>query len=149
MFQDELDSLPADTEYPADDAGCAEYNHYLQSVSANHSPAYIEPSNHTSIYIPPPLPVTHNHIPNHSQAYIPPTNGGATFIRTVSPSPHHQVMYTHQQPRETSPYDRSSSPAKSNSSSSNSDVISSRVDNNTPSGSPLTYIKEEPDEDVL
>ncbi|XP_067948651.1 amphoterin-induced protein 1-like isoform X2 [Watersipora subatra] len=135
--EDDLDSLPADTEYPADDAGCAEYNEYLQAAS-NQSPVYIEST-------------------NQSSAYVEPGIADPSYARGISPNESNSAVYPPANAEHLTNYNSgvlhrtnqaaAYSDSPNDSGDSMSDIVVVNRLAGTPSGSPLTFIKEEPNED--
>jgi len=143
LLQDELEALPADTEYPVDDAGCAEYNEYLEAVSsANHSPAFIDPATpHLPVYVD----------PVHSAPYVIDTN----LMRTASPdhsNPSPSLANSNalliNRPNHIASYLDNHTSSSESGDSITEPIIVSRM-GTTPNASPLTFIKEEPDEDEV
>ena len=133
----------------------------MESVTSNHSPAYIEQANHGAAYIEPT---------NHGATYVEPGTSGEVYVRTVSPSSSvyvnpavHNIPFvpaspkaehlTNQnggvshRPSNMVPYMETPTSTMSECSDTGNDVIVVSRMNSTPSGSPLTFIKEEPNED--
>lgn len=159
----ELECLPVESEYPTDDAGCAEYNKYLEiTSSANNSPTLADPSLQSPPtnrvvspvrYAQSPPTFLPTISPNHSPVYQSPTNHAHAYNRTVSPANQTSGFNgnLNSPVKQRSNFNmRMNSPANPlvpysvdtpTSQNSTSDIIS-RL-NTTPTGSPLTFIKEE------
>lgn len=159
-----MDSLPVESEYPADDAGCAEYNKYLEAVSsANHSPAYSSDSSNTNTKQPVINRTSPSNYAEISYRKLPssPTSGvydnpaslvthKPAYTNSSQPALNRHSPYTdssnqisgYNRPNPLVPYSVGDTPTSQHSPNDN---IISRL-NTTPSGSPLTFIKEEPEE---
>lgn len=158
-----MEALPVESEYPADDAGCAEYNKLLEIASASSSPTFVEPVNQLPTHTPQVgSPAKYNQSPpmylaaispNHSPVYQAPTNHAQSYNRTTSPANQHSGHNggPNSPVKQRTGYNgRVGSPANPlvpytvdtpTSQNSASDILG-RL-NTTPNNSPLTYIKEE------